>query len=163
VTADDPFDLERFLAAQAPVYELAVRELRAGHKRTHWMWFIFPQLRGLGRSSTAQFFGISSLIEARAYLAHPELGPRLTACVHIVMELTGRSLNAIFGNPDDVKFRSSMTLFAVADDRPDSIFRQAILRCCDGIDDDQTLALIEARASSDGVRNPPPRTRRTSI
>ncbi len=144
MTANDPFDLERFLTAQAPVYEMAVRELRAGHKHTHWMWFIFPQHRGLGRSSTAQFFGISSLIEARAYLAHPELGPRLIACVQIVLELPGRSLKAIFGTPDDLKFRSSMTLFAVAEDRPDSIFRQAILRCCDGIDDDKTLALIEA-------------------
>jgi uncharacterized protein (DUF1810 family) len=147
VLTDDRFNLERFIAAQAPVYETVVRELGEGHKRTHWMWFIFPQLRGLGRSSTAQFFGISSLDEARAYLAHPELGARLAACVELVLELGEGSLNAIFGSPDDIKFCSSMTLFAVAADAPESVFRQALRRYCDGIGDAQTLALLEATRS----------------
>jgi uncharacterized protein (DUF1810 family) len=144
LTEDDPFDLERFVTAAAPVYEMVVRELREGQKRTHWIWFIFPQLRGLGRSSTARFFGITSLTEARAYLAHPVLGTRLVACVQMVLALDGRSLNAIFGNPDDLKFRSSMTLFAVAAGASESVFQQALGRYCDGIPDDQTLALLEA-------------------
>ena len=141
--ADDRFNLERFATAQAPVYETVVAELRAGRKRTHWMWFIFPQLRGLGRSPTAQFFGITSLVEARAYLAHPELGARLLGCVQQVLELTGDSLDAIFGSPDDMKFRSSMTLFDVAAGTPDSVFRRALTRYSGGIADEHTLALLE--------------------
>jgi uncharacterized protein (DUF1810 family) len=142
VTADDPFALERFVAAQAPVYETVVRELEAGHKRTHWMWFVFPQLRGLGRSATAEFFGITSLAEARTYLLHPELGTRLVDCVQILLALRGRSLDAIFGRPDDRKFRSSMTLFDIAANAPQSVFREALRRYCEGVADEQTLTLL---------------------
>jgi uncharacterized protein (DUF1810 family) len=143
VTTDDPYDLKRFIAAQAPIYETVVRELRSGKKRTHWMWFVFPQLRGLGRSSTAQFFGIASLDEARAYLAHSELGAHLTECVQTLLTLSGSSLGEIFGRPDDVKFRSSMTLFDAASDGAENVFRQALERYCDGAPDDRTIALAE--------------------
>ncbi|OBG67591.1 MULTISPECIES: DUF1810 domain-containing protein [unclassified Mycobacterium] len=112
----DPFDLERFVDAQAPVYRTVVDELRAGRKRSHWMWFVFPQLRGLGGSPTAVHYGISSLDEARAYLAHELLGPRLRECARLVNQVRGRSAGEIFGSPDDLKLRSSMTLFALATD-----------------------------------------------
>ncbi len=112
MTEDDRFDLERFVKAQAPVFETVLGELRAGRKRTHWMWFIFPQLRGLGHSPTAQFYGISSVDEARAYLAHGVLGSRLDQCTRIVLTSEAPSLHALFGSPDDLKFRSCMTLFA---------------------------------------------------
>ena len=111
---DDPYDLKRFVDAQARVYEIALDEIDNGRKRSHWMWFIFPQLRGLGRSSTAQIYGIGSLDEARAYLAHPLLGPRLRECAEAALEHSGKPLIDIFGSPDDLKFRSSMTLFAHA-------------------------------------------------
>ncbi|MCV7381432.1 calpastatin [Mycobacterium alsense] len=112
----DPFDLERFVDAQAPVYRDVVAELRAGRKRGHWMWFVFPQLRGLGGSPTAARYGIASLDEARAYLRHELLGPRLRECARLVNEVEGRSVPEIFGSPDDLKLRSSMTLFARATD-----------------------------------------------
>ncbi|MCG5239888.1 DUF1810 domain-containing protein [Azospirillum doebereinerae] len=111
---DDPFDLQRFVSAQEPVFATVLEELRAGRKRSHWMWFVFPQRRGLGRSETALFYGIDSLDEARAYLAHPILGPRLEQATRAVLVIQGRSLHAIFGYPDDLKFRSSMSLFAEA-------------------------------------------------
>jgi uncharacterized protein (DUF1810 family) len=111
----DPFDLERFVQAQDPVTAGVRRELRAGRKRTHWMWFVFPQLRALGRSPTAQRYGIGSLAEARAYMAHPVLGPRLVECAQLVQAVEGRSAHDVFGSPDDMKLRSSMTLFAAAD------------------------------------------------
>ncbi|MCV7442897.1 DUF1810 domain-containing protein [Mycobacterium paraense] len=118
--ASDPFDLKRFVDAQAPVYRDVVEELRAGRKRSHWMWFVFPQLRGLGSSPTAVHYGISSLEEARAYLAHEVLGPRLRECTRLVNDVDGRSAADIFGSPDDLKLRSSMTLFArAADDNED--------------------------------------------
>lgn len=135
-------DLERFVSAQAPVFATALGELQAGRKRSHWMWFIFPQLRGLGRSSTAQFYGIASLDEARAYLAHPLLGPRLEHCTKAVLGSDAPSLYAIFGTPDDMKFRSSMTLFALAAPAPDSVFRRAVDRWWDGEMDERTQALI---------------------
>lgn len=113
-SASDPFDLNRFVAAQAPVYDSVVAELRAGRKRSHWMWFVFPQLRGLGGSPTAVRYGISSLQEARAYLSHQLLGPRLRECTQLVNHVQGRSVEEIFGSPDDLKLRSSMTLFALA-------------------------------------------------
>jgi len=97
---DDRFDLQRFVKAQGPIIEVALEELRAGRKTTHWMWFVFPQLRALGRSATARFYGISSLEEARAYAAHPLLGPRLTLCTRTVLESTARSLSDLFGSPD---------------------------------------------------------------
>jgi uncharacterized protein (DUF1810 family) len=144
MTATDRFDLERFVTAQAPVFETALAELRVGRKRTHWMWFVFPQLAGLGRSSTARFYGIGSPDEARAYLAHPVLGPRLELCTRTVLASESPSLHAIFGSPDDLKFRSSMTLFSLAADDPDNSFRQALDRWCNGQPDEQTLALIDA-------------------
>ncbi len=113
-SAGDPFDLKRFVDAQQPVYAEVVDELRAGRKRSHWMWFVFPQLRGLGGSPTAVHYGISSLEEARAYLRHELLGPRLRECARLVTAVQGRSIGQIFGSPDDLKLCSSMTLFARA-------------------------------------------------
>lgn len=138
---DCDFDLERFVTAQAPVFDTVLAELSEGHKRTHWMWFIFPQLRALGRSSTAQFYGISSLAEAQAYLAHPVLGTRLDQCTRIVLQSRARSLHEIFGSPDDLKFKSCMTLFEVAE--PEAhLFGQALDRWCAGKCDDSTLELL---------------------
>lgn len=113
----DPHDLQRFVAAQdhARTYETAVGELRAGRKRSHWMWFVFPQIAGLGHSAVSRRYAISSLAEARAYLAHDVLGPRLTECMRILCELHGRTAEDIFGGLDAMKLRSSMTLFANAD------------------------------------------------
>jgi len=140
----DPFDLERFVTAQAPAFDRAVIELNAGRKRSHWMWFVFPQLRGLGFSSTARFYGIASLAEARAYLAHPVLGPRLETCTRSVLALQGRSLHDIFGSPDDMKFGSCMTLFLhAASEEQTDLFRAAIERYCGG-EDERTLELLEA-------------------
>ena len=136
----DPFDLARVVSAQAGVFDAAVDELRAGRKRTHWMWFVFPQLRGLGSSPTAQFYGISSLDEATAYLQHPVLGPRLEIAVSAVQSSPARSLNALFGSPDDLKFRSSMTLFAVAG--PEGPYQEALARWCGGEPDHRTVALL---------------------
>jgi uncharacterized protein (DUF1810 family) len=110
----DPFALERFVKAQDGVVETALSELSRGRKQTHWMWFVFPQLRGLGSSSMAHAYGITSLAEARAYLSHPLLGPRLIRCTETVLAHDGRSLQAIFGSPDDKKFCSCMTLFSRA-------------------------------------------------
>jgi uncharacterized protein (DUF1810 family) len=145
VAGDDPFDLQRFVAAQAGMFDTALGELRAGRKRSHWMWFIFPQLRGLGQSSMATFYGIASLDEARAYLAHPVLGKRLEVCTQATLDSGGRSLAAIFGSPDDMKFASSMTLFALADDRADSVYRTALERMCGGRLDARTQALLGQR------------------
>lgn len=108
------FDLERFVAAQARVYSQALTELRAGRKESHWMWFFFPQLAGLGRSGTASFYGIASVAEAQAYLAHPVLGPRLGECTKAVLAHRSEAAEAIFGTTDAMKFRSSMTLFETA-------------------------------------------------
>ncbi|MFV8315447.1 DUF1810 domain-containing protein [Mycobacterium sp. 23] len=109
-------DLQRFVDAQDRVYDNVLDELRAGRKRSHWMWFVFPQIRGLGSSPTAQHYGIASLEEARAYLDHPVLGPRLRECVALVNAVEGRSAEQVFGWPDDLKLRSSVTLFAHATD-----------------------------------------------
>ncbi len=134
----DPFDLRRFADAQDRVYDTALAELSAGAKRSHWIWFVFPQLRGLGHSATAQRYGISSLDEARAYLAHPTLGPRLRECARLVGQIDGRSAGDIFGSPDDLKVRSSMTLFARAtDDNAD--FRAVLDKFYDGIEDALTV------------------------
>ncbi|UVW30416.1 DUF1810 domain-containing protein [Massilia sp. H6] len=135
------FDLERFVHAQAPVYATAIAELRAGHKRTHWMWFIFPQIAGLGHSDMAQRYALASGDEAAAYLAHPVLGARLRECASIVASLDGRTAEDIFGHPDDLKFRSSMTLFA--DVAPDEeVFQACIDKYYDGEPDDATLARL---------------------
>src|SRR5207245_2076660 len=114
MTSADRFNLEHFVTAQAPVFETVLAELRAGRKRSHWMWFVFPQLVVLGQSSTARFYGIRSIDEARAYLAHPLLGPRLDLCTRIVLTSERSSFHAIFGSPDDMKFRSCVTLFSRA-------------------------------------------------
>jgi len=136
------FDLERFVQAQDPVYPAVLAELGAGRKRTHWMWFVFPQLAGLGRSSTAQRYAIASLAEARAYLAHPVLGPRLRACAQLALRHGDRAPDAIFPYPDDLKFHSSMTLFAVADpDEP--AFAACLDRFFAGVRDAATLDLLE--------------------
>ncbi len=119
------FDLDRFVQAQNPVLDQVHLELRAGRKRTHWMWFIFPQLSGLGHSATARHYAIASLAEAQAYLAHTILGPRLIECTGLVDRVEGQSAHQIFGSPDEMKFHSSMTLFALA--RPDMlVFRAAL-------------------------------------
>jgi uncharacterized protein (DUF1810 family) len=110
----DPFDLERFIIAQDPIYDRVLQELRTGRKASHWMWYVFPQLRGLGWTPTARRYGIASLDEARAYLGHPILGPRLLECVGLVLALEGRTAGQIFGYPDELKFRSCLTLFGAA-------------------------------------------------
>jgi uncharacterized protein (DUF1810 family) len=147
----DPFDLNRFVTAQASVFDTVLEELKAGRKRTHWMWFVFPQLRGLGRSSTAQFFGISSLAEARAYLAHPVLGPRLVVCAEAILGIPSGSLHGIFGSPDDLKFQSCMTLFEAAAPSGESVFTRALEGLCGGKRDVQTLRLVASMAARGGL------------
>ena len=133
-------DLERFVRAQEGVYERALAELAAGSKRSHWMWFVFPQVAGLGSSLTAQTYAIRDLAEARAYLAHPVLGPRLAECAATLLTVEGRTVTEIFGYPDDLKLRSSMTLFAEAAADP-TVFRQVLARYCEG-PDPRTLQLL---------------------
>lgn len=134
----DPFDLRRFVEAQDRVYDAVLAELRSGRKRSHWIWFIFPQLQSLGRSATAHRYGIRSLAEARAYLDHDVLGPRLRECARVVAGIEGSSASEIFGWPDDLKVRSSMTLFARAtDDNAD--FRAVLDRLYDGVEDELTI------------------------
>jgi len=134
-------DLERFVEAQDAVYESVRRELRAGRKATHWMRFVFPQLRGLGRSATAEYYGIGSAAEALAYLDHPVLGARLRECVALVLGAKESTAHRIFGSPDDLKFRSSMTLFAaVAPSEP--LFRQALDKYYGGEPDPLTAARL---------------------
>ena len=126
-------NLDRFVEAQAPVYDKALAELKAGRKQSHWMWFVFPQIAGLGHSPMAQHYAIQNLAEARAYLAHPLLGARLRECTRAVITVTGKTAHEIFGSPDDLKFRSSMTLFAHA--APDeNLFRAALEKYFDGED-----------------------------
>ena len=139
----DPFDLQRFVDAQDRVYDTVLSELRGGRKRSHWIWFVFPQLRGLGRSGTAEHYGISSLDEARAYLAHPVLGHRLRECTGLVAAIDGRSVDEIFGWPDNLKVRSSMTLFAHATD-DNSGFRAVLDKFYDGEEDPATLELLNS-------------------
>ena len=146
---DDPYDLQRFVEAQAHVYDDVLDELLAGRKTSHWMWFVFPQLRGLGHSATAERYGIASLDEARAYLAHPLLGPRLRACTRLVLGAQGRSVHAIFGTPDDFKFRSCMTLFGFASPDED-VFDEALGRYFGGEPDPRTLALLAPRPGASG-------------
>lgn len=142
---DDRFALSRFVAAQDPVFDTVIAELRAGRKESHWMWFVFPQLRALGRSPTAKFYGIGSLDEARAYLDHPVLAGRLAEAVDAVLAVEGRSVHDIFGSPDDLKFRSSMTLFDEAAGGSERRFRLALERFFASEPDRHTLELIHAR------------------
>lgn len=133
--------LDRFLSGQEGVYAQALAEIRAGEKRSHWMWFIFPQLVGLGHSATARFYGIRDLAEAQAFLAHPVLGARLRECAEALLTVTGRDASDIFGYPDDVKLRSSMTLFAAAAG-PDSVFERVLDRYFPSGPDPRTLELL---------------------
>jgi uncharacterized protein (DUF1810 family) len=134
----DRFNLERFVEAQAEVFQQVTSELKAGRKMSHWMWFIFPQIRGLGQSPTAIEYAISGLDEARAYLAHPLLGPRLRECTRMVLLIENRSAAQIFGSPDDMKFRSCMTLFAQVS-RQEDMFVRALEKYFGGVPDRMTL------------------------
>ncbi len=135
--------LERFVRAQEGVYEAALAELRAGCKRTHWMWFVFPQVAGLGLSATAAHYAIADLAEARAYLEHPLLGPRLEECAEAVLGVSGRTAHQILGSPDDLKLRSSMTLFALVAP-PGSVFRRVLEKYYGGKPDPRTLELLQS-------------------
>ena len=145
--ADDPYDLNRFVAGAARRLRARLPEVRGGRKRSHWMWYIFPQLGGLGFSSTAKFYGIKSLDEAKAYLAHPVLGPRLRECAEAAVGVEGRSATEIFGSPDDMKLRSCATLFACVSP-PGSVFERLLEKYYGGQRDGKTLQLagaVEAR------------------
>ena len=135
---DDPHDLQRFVDAQAAVIDDVLAELRAGRKRSHWMWFVFPQIEGLGFSAMAARYAIASRAEAIAYLRHPVLGPRLVECTKLFLAVDGGSLQAILGSPDDLKFCSSMTLFAETADDP-AVFERALAKYCDGRHDARTV------------------------
>ena len=138
----DPYQLQRFLDAQAPAMARVEAELRAGRKSSHWMWYVFPQMRGLGRSEMAERYGIASLDEARAYLAHPVLGRRLRDCCQLALAVPGSSAHELFGSPDDSKFRSSLTLFRhAAPDDP--VFDDCLRKYCKGMDDPATLVLLK--------------------
>jgi len=132
---------DHFITAQDPIYPTVLAELRAGAKRTHWMWFIFPQLSALGRSTTAKFYGLSGLDEAKAYLGHPILGPRLIECTRLAVAIEGRTAHQIFGSPDDLKFRSSITLFHHADPA-EPVFAEALAKYYDGVEDEATVRLL---------------------
>lgn len=142
----DPYNLQRFLDAQSEVYTEVTRQLRDGRKRTHWMWFVFPQLTGLGRTATADRFGISSPAEARAYLNHPVLGPRLRECAGLLRDYPGlRPITLILGHTDALKLRSSMTLFAAFGSAADRQLFQAVLdRYYGGAPDERTLSMLSA-------------------
>ena len=138
----DSFNLERFVEAQAPVYDRVLRELAAGRKESHWMWFVFPQIAGLGQSAMSIRFAIVSLDEARVYLAHPILGPRLRECARLMLQVEGKTAREIFGSIDEVKFRSSMTLFARAASDED-LFQGCLDKYFAGVADSATLATLE--------------------
>jgi uncharacterized protein (DUF1810 family) len=138
---NDPYNLQRFVDAQNSVYDEVRSELQQGRKRSHWMWFIFPQVRGLGHSHLSEVFGIASKDEAAAYLAHPVLGPRLRECTQLVTQVEGRTLEEILGYPDNLKFRSAMTLFAQAT-ADNQLFVAALRKYCNGELDRSTLALL---------------------
>ena len=140
---DDLYDFQRFVEAQDPVYHQVCAELRHGRKRSHWMWFVFPQIQGLGSSAMAQRFALSSLAEAQAYLRHPILGPRLRESTELVNLVSDRSIEEIFGYPDDLKFRSSVTLFSRATN-DNEVFLEALRKYFAGEADPRTLALLQA-------------------
>ncbi len=137
----DPFDLRRFVEAQAPVYDRVRDELRAGRKESHWMWYVFPQIAGLGQSPTSIFYAISSIDEAKAYLAHPVLGPRLRECAKLALDVEGRTAREIFGAVDEMKFRSSMTLFARVS-AEGNVFEYCLKKYFEGALDQATLAKL---------------------
>jgi uncharacterized protein (DUF1810 family) len=136
------FDLQRFLDAQADVYEDVLRELRSGQKQTHWMWFMFPQIHGLGHSAMAQRYAIASLEEAKAYLSHQVLGYRLRECTRAINAIEHRTISAILGSPDDVKFRSSLTLFCQAAEPNDRDFNEALRKYFNGESDPRTASAL---------------------
>lgn len=138
---EDIYNLQRFVDAQDRNFEGVIRELKSGRKHGHWMWYVFPQIRGLGRSETAKRFAISSVEEAKAYLKHPILGPRLLQCTQLVNAIEGRSIEQIFDFPDYMKFRSSMTLFAYASE-DSGIFTEALDKYFNGNYDDMTLDIL---------------------
>ena len=140
----DPYNLQRFVDAQAPVYDRVRAELQQGQKRSHWMWFVFPQIRGLGHSAMAQRYAISSRAEAEAYLKHPVLGPRLRECAQLVLAVTSRSVHEIFGSPDDMKFRSCMTLFTDVAGTDDRLFADALQKYFAGECDPLTVRALAA-------------------
>ena len=142
---DDPFDLARFVRAQRTDYAGAVAELRRGHKVGHWIWYVFPQIAGLGMSPTSQHYAISSLAEARAYLAHPDLGPRLIECARLLLSTPNRSADQILGGIDALKVRSSMTLFGLADPE-EPVFREVLERFYHGRPDTRTVELLEIQS-----------------
>lgn len=144
---NDPYNLRRFVQAQQDSYERALSELRGGHKRSHWMWYIFPQLDGLAFSSTAKQYAIKNIEEARAYLAHPVLGPRLLECAEALLSFQGRSAEAILGYPDNLKLRSSATLFAQVSPSG-STFEHLLEKYYSGEHDDKTLELLGADSQS---------------
>jgi uncharacterized protein (DUF1810 family) len=144
MATNDPFQLNRFLEAQADDFDQALAELKGGRKRTHWMWYVFPQIEGLGSSPMARRYAIQSFAEAKAYLAHPELGPRLLACAEAVMGIDGKSANDILGSPDDLKLCSSATLFAAVS-QSGSVFGRLLDKYFGGIEDEQTLRRLERR------------------
>jgi uncharacterized protein (DUF1810 family) len=137
----DPYDLERFVQAQERDYDGALSEIRSGTKRSHWMWFIFPQFEGLGLSGTSRRYAVKSAAEAKAFLAHPVLGPRLLACAEAVLHVEGRSARNIFGDPDEMKLRSCATLFAAVSPTG-SVFHRIIEKYFDGERDVRTLRLM---------------------
>jgi uncharacterized protein (DUF1810 family) len=139
--ADDPFDLDRFVRAQAGDYARALAEVRAGRKESHWMWYVFPQLAGLGSSPTAKRYGVTGRAEAAAYLAHPVLGPRLVEIAGAALAVEGRSANEIFGSPDDLKLRSCATLFAAVAP-PGSAFERLLEKYFGGQTDARTLTML---------------------
>lgn len=145
---ENPYNLDRFLDAQSGIYDRVAKELRAGQKTSHWMWFIFPQVRGLGHRETSIFFAISSLDEAVAYLQHPVLGSRLRECCHLLLQVEGKSANQIFGFPDDLKLKSSMTLFAQADTHS-TLFQSVLGRYFEGNPDPRTLDLLGIELRTD--------------
>jgi uncharacterized protein (DUF1810 family) len=140
-SADDPYQLSRFVQAQQADFDRALAEIRKGRKRTHWMWYIFPQLDGLAFSETSKYYAIKGLDEARAYLAHPVLGPRLLQCAEAALGVDGRSAREIFGSPDDLKLRSCATLFACVSP-PDSVFDRLLAQYYGGEPDCKTLRLL---------------------
>jgi len=138
----DPFELSRFIKAQDKIYDRVLLELRSGRKRTHWMWFVFPQIDGLGYSSTTKYYSVKNAEEARHYLNHPVLGKRLRECAESILALEGLSASRIFGYPDDLKLKSSMTLFASVAE-PHSVFIRVLEKYFQGARDERTVALLD--------------------
>ena len=145
IVVNDLFDLSRFLVPQEAVFADVLSELKQGRKTGHWIWYVFPQIKGLGRSETSQYYSISSIAEAAAYLAHPVLGRRLLKCTQLVLEVEGKTAEQIFGTLDAMKFRSSMTLFSAVKNG-NEVFQSAIDKYFDGVADDMTIELLSGPA-----------------